>query len=77
MLTKLESTLSVFNGNVKVRELELDFLSIFKNFYESKVRQTQLDEDIDQLFANYGNDYELKFYSIIIINQITFNSNFY
>lgn len=54
MLTKLENSLEIFNSNLKLKDIDMDFQVIYKNFYESKVRQTQLDEDIEQLFANYG-----------------------
>jgi len=54
MLTKLENSLNLFTSNLKLKELDIDFLTIYKNFYESKIRQTQLDEDIEQLFSNYG-----------------------
>ena len=54
MLTKLENSMNLFTRNLKLKELDIDFLTIYKNFYESKIRQTQLDEDIEQLFSNYG-----------------------
>jgi len=46
--------MNILKDNIKLQELELDFQSIFQNFHQSKIRQTQLDQDIDQLFANFG-----------------------
>ena len=54
MLTKLENSLEIFISTIKFGDLHMDFQAIYTNFYESKVRQTKLDEDIEQLFTDYG-----------------------
>jgi hypothetical protein len=59
--------MNLFTRNLKLKELDIDFLTIYKNFYESKIRQTQLDEDIEQLFSNYGkNNNSIKKYKHLI-----------
>ena len=58
LVQNLRNTQEIFYNKPKILELDLDINRIFKEYFKSGIKNTNLDKDISDFFDNSGKNFK-------------------